>query len=124
MKKNESSLPDSIAAVERRLEIRRRRLALHIEEAREEVRENLARARKLIPYVAGIVAIAIAGFAAARAGMSRTPQKEVVAVRATTPRARLATTLLALAGTALRFATSSQGRALFHAFRSRQHARP
>ena len=124
MKTNESSLPDSIAAIERRLDVRRRRLARHIEEVRDEARENVARARKWIPYVAGIVAIGIGGFAVARNSMSRPPKKQIVTVRAVSPRARLATTVFALVGAAVRFAMSAQGRALVQSFRARQHARP
>ena len=111
--KNERSISDSIALVERRLEVRRERMGRHF----HEVRETISRSRKWIPYVAGVIALGIGGFAAARSGMTRQRVKTVAARSA--PRASIAATVLALVGTAVRFALSPQGRALWQAWRSR-----
>ena len=111
--KNERSISDSIALVERRLEVRRERMDRHL----LELRETVSRSRKWIPYIAGVIALGVGGFAAARNGMSRQRVKTVAA--RTAPRASIAATVLAIVGTAVRFALSAQGRALWQAWRSR-----
>lgn len=115
--KNERSISESIALVERRLQIRRERMVRHLQEARAEVR----RSTKWLPYVAAVIALGAAGFAVARHGRKR-PTVSAATVR-TTQRAGVAATVLALLGTAVRFALSPSGRALWQAWRTRQATR-
>jgi hypothetical protein len=119
MKKGKHALDESIAMIERRLEVRRRLLALHI----EETREDLARIRKWVPYVAGVLAIGVGGFAVARASGMRASTRAATTGR-NAQRTGLAATILALLGTGVRFAMSPQGRALLQMLRTRRHAGP
>ena len=113
--KKDKPAPATVALIEHRLDLRRVRMARHL----QELQVDLKRARKWLPYAGAIVALGIGGFAAARAvGARREPIAEV-SVR-TTRRPNIAATAIALIGTAVRYAMSAQGRALWRAWRARK----
>lgn len=112
MKSNKPA-SDSITTIERRLDVRRQRMARHL----QELRDDLKRSRRWLPYAGAVVALGVGGFVAARARSKPAPVAEVT-VR-TTRRNQIAATAIALVGTAIRFAMSAHGRALWQAWRTR-----
>jgi len=102
------SLDERIGDVERRLELRRGRIALDL----LGIRERLSRKTTWIPL--GVVAGALAiGVAVARGRSRPSP----VSMGREERRAGVAATVIGLAGAAARLALSPQGRALWAAFR-------
>jgi hypothetical protein len=111
---NEPTLRTEIALVEARLAQRRRRTTEDFHEAQLRARETARRAVNWVP-LALIVAIVVAGAAVGR--------RRVPASIAAAGGAGVVGGLMAFGGTALRFALSPQGRALWQRLRSTNTSR-
>jgi hypothetical protein len=103
----ERTVAERIALIERKLEIRRERTQRHWRETRAHVERRTG----WWPLVAAVGALVI-GVAAGR------PARPTPALAATTRKTGGFATLFALGATALRFALSPGGRALWSAFRA------
>lgn len=110
--------PQHIAAVERRLELRRERLTRHWQEMQQEV----ARKNRWTPLVA-VTGLAAVGYLAARSQPSLGPRPQSFAPmmnsQPTTARRSALAAVTAALGGCVRFATSPTGRALWTALQNR-----
>ena len=109
--------PQHIAAVERRLELRRERLTRHW----QEMQQDVARKNRWTPLVA-VTGLAAVGYLAARSQSTVAPRQSFAPLangQATTVRRSALAAVTAALGGAVRFATSPTGRALWSAWRNR-----
>jgi len=119
------SLDAQIALVEKRMELRRDRIALNLQDARAQASTLAHKAMRWLPAVGAAGALAV-GFLVARQRRAAKVAPSVVArafartpppVSAPAARGALATALMLAAG-ALRFAMSSEGRLAWRAFQT------
>jgi hypothetical protein len=112
--KSERTLDERIAAVERRLALRRERTVRHL----EGIRAGVARRSRWMPLVAAGAALAFGIVAARRRTSAALP---VTVTAATVRRTGPLATATAIVATALRVAMSPQARALWNAWNARRH---
>jgi hypothetical protein len=105
------SISDKVELVERKVEVRRARMRRHWHEVQSDIHRTAQRSARWTPLV-GIAAVTLVGFTLAR--QQGTATSALVGRRAG---ASAWASLVALAATALQFASSSQGRELWNAWR-------
>jgi hypothetical protein len=113
---NESSIGEQIAALEKRLELKRKQTLAHVHEVRDDVEAGVKKAARWVPLVSAAAALVAAGLLIARR-RSGSPSRSSDAGRG------VAAALASAVGAAVSLAVSPQGAALARAFDEWRRAR-